>query len=287
MTTFHVGLLVETRYRSQLQPAGLVLALRAAGHAVTMIDPQHEATRLTGGDAAIDAFDVVVARGRSWEVLCLLSLAESRGIPTVNRHASVAAVHNKAQMAVALASAGIDTPATFLGGASAVAQACAAANAYPIVVKPIFGDNGCGLSIAHTPDELATLDLPQPWLAQAFVPYCCEVKVYGIGEDVWTLRRPARFATKVAQPSTAPPSAAPQPADSRYRELGSRCQDVFGLDAYGIDCIETPDGPVVIEVNEFPNYSGIADASQRLAHLVARGASAGHPVRRTSCVSRF
>jgi ribosomal protein S6--L-glutamate ligase len=282
MTTLHIGILVETRYRSQLQPAGLEQALRHAGHDVTVIDPQRNATSLTDAHSYIDAFDVVVARGRSWEVLCLLSLAESRGIPTINPQSGVAAVHNKSLMAVALARAGVQTPSTFLGGAFAVAQACQEARAYPVVVKPIFGDNGSGLALARTAHDLLSIDTPYPWLAQAFVPDSCEVKVYGIGDDVWTVRRAARFAAHGTDVRTMP-----QPADANYCALARRCRDLFGLDAYGVDCIETPGGPVVIEVNEFPNYAGIADASERLADLVVSAAFAGQPVRRIPCVSRF
>jgi glutathione synthase/RimK-type ligase-like ATP-grasp enzyme len=58
--------------------------------------------------------------------------------------------------------------------------------------------------------------------------------------------------------------------------LASRCRRAFGLDLYGIDCIPTDDGPVVIEVNEFPNYTGVPQASERLAdYVLERTAGAG------------
>jgi glutathione synthase/RimK-type ligase-like ATP-grasp enzyme len=41
-----------------------------------------------------------------------------------------------------------------------------------------------------------------------------------------------------------------------------------------VDCVETPAGPVVIEVNDFPNYTGVPGADDALARLVlARGAA--------------
>jgi glutathione synthase/RimK-type ligase-like ATP-grasp enzyme len=47
--------------------------------------------------------------------------------------------------------------------------------------------------------------------------------------------------------------------------------ELFGLELYGVDCIETPNGPVVIEVNDFPNYSGVPGSDQLLAdHVIFR-----------------
>jgi ribosomal protein S6--L-glutamate ligase len=61
------------------------------------------------------------------------------------------------------------------------------------------------------------------------------------------------------------------PVTPAERALAVRCRRLFGLDLYGIDCIRTPEGPVVIEVNEFPNYTGVPEASDRLAdHVLAR-----------------
>ncbi|MEK6655794.1 MAG: hypothetical protein AABY92_11690, partial [Thermodesulfobacteriota bacterium] len=54
------------------------------------------------------------------------------------------------------------------------------------------------------------------------------------------------------------------------KDLGRRLGRLFGLELYGVDCIESPDGPSVIEVNEFPNYTGVPDADRRLAGYVTR-----------------
>jgi glutathione synthase/RimK-type ligase-like ATP-grasp enzyme len=57
------------------------------------------------------------------------------------------------------------------------------------------------------------------------------------------------------------------PAD---RALAVRCRRAFGLELYGIDCIQTPRGARVIEVNDYPNYTGVAGASDKLAAHVLR-----------------
>ena len=54
-------------------------------------------------------------------------------------------------------------------------------------------------------------------------------------------------------------------------DLALRCGQVFGLEIYGVDAIETAEGVAVIEVNEFPNFTGVAEAPRHIAeHVLAR-----------------
>jgi ribosomal protein S6--L-glutamate ligase len=55
-------------------------------------------------------------------------------------------------------------------------------------------------------------------------------------------------------------------------ELAHSCGRLFGLELFGLDCIETHDGLRVIEVNEFPNYTLVPGANQKLAGYVVRRA---------------
>ncbi len=113
-TSKHIGILVEARYLTQAQPAGVIAALHAHGHAVTVLDPH----RIAGASAAASwcaSFDLLLCRGRGWHVLRLLDWAALGGVPVINRRAAIAAVYDKARMGLALAHAGIATPPTFLG----------------------------------------------------------------------------------------------------------------------------------------------------------------------------
>jgi ribosomal protein S6--L-glutamate ligase len=50
---------------------------------------------------------------------------------------------------------------------------------------------------------------------------------------------------------------------------------VLGLEIYGIDIIETADGPYVIDVNYFPSMVGFPGAAERIAdYLYCRATSA-------------
>jgi ribosomal protein S6--L-glutamate ligase len=269
--TAHVGVLVERRYLSQAQPAGLISSLRARGARVRVIDPQADAFRL-GEDGWLAGLDVVVARGRSWGVLCMLAWAEARGIPTINRRDAIGAVHNKAEMALRLETAGVPVPKTFLGTPRELELRLRnSGRTTPIVLKPMFGDNGEGLRLVHGANELRDVDWPEPVaLAQELVAGPgTERKLYGIGDDVWAVERPARFATgpRPTPRAGARPGVAETPSAAEIG-LARYCRRVFGLEFYGLDCLTADGGPVVIEVNDFPNYSGVPDASDRLAGFV-------------------
>jgi ribosomal protein S6--L-glutamate ligase len=48
-----------------------------------------------------------------------------------------------------------------------------------------------------------------------------------------------------------------------------RTGKAFGLDIYGVDVLATPDGPVVVDVNAFPGFRGVAEAPAALAEFTA------------------
>jgi ribosomal protein S6--L-glutamate ligase len=260
-----IAVVVERRYLGQDQPHGLAVALEERGHDVTAVDPEAEAYRI-GSDRWLEGLDVVVGRGRSLALLCLLGWAERRGKPTINRRSAIAAVHNKVEMAVALTAASVPTPVTFLGTPETLAARVPEAN-YPLILKPSFGDNCRGLQVVESAAELARLVWPEPVvLAQRYLPSNGhDLKLYGIGDRVWAVRKPSPLWTHAPASPSEPEIV---PVTPELWELCRGCGRLFGLDLYGVDCVETPDGPVVIEVNDFPNYTAVPDADGRLADYV-------------------
>lgn len=271
-----IGLLVEERYLAQSQPAGMLAALRARGHTVAVVDPRSRAY-LMGDDSWLDGLDLVVARGRSWDLLCLLAWAEARGVPAINRRAAIGAVHNKAEMAVALASAGLPAPQTWFGGVEQLAGMVPEAS-YPLILKLLFGDNCRGLAVAASADELSRIGWPEAVaVAQTYhATDGYDVKLYGIGADVWAVRKPSPFNARDASASDASGLVEMTPD---LEAIGRRCGEIFGLDLFGVDCILTGDGPLVIEVNDYPNYTSVPGADDRLAEFVLSRCGGGGGVR--------
>ena len=54
------------------------------------------------------------------------------------------------------------------------------------------------------------------------------------------------------------------------RSLARAVGRVFGLDIYGIDVVETAEGWVVLDVNDFPSFGNVPQAAWRLARTVLR-----------------
>jgi ribosomal protein S6--L-glutamate ligase len=247
----------------------MVSALRARGHDVFLIDPEGIAAE-AGDRDWLDDLDLVVGRGRSLALLCLLAWAESAGTPTINRRAAIAAVHNKAEMAVRLAAAGVPAPKTFLGRQGELA-ATVPENSYPLILKPSFGDNCRGLEIVGRPAELAAVKWPEPLvLAQEFLPTDGnDLKLYVIGDEVWAVRKPSPLTGRKGPAELI----ALTPA---LEGLARRCGTLFGLELFGVDCLDGGTGTVVIEVNEFPNYTGVPGADDKLAdYVLARTGAEG------------
>jgi ribosomal protein S6--L-glutamate ligase len=137
---------------------------------------------------------------------------------------------------------------------------------YPLILKPIFGDNARGLRTVKSRADIASLEWPEPMvLAQRYVAGAGrDLKLYGIGRQVWAVRKPSPLNGRVGTSDKVEPVET-TPA---LQDLGRRCADLFGLELYGVDCIETEDGPVVIEVNDFPNFTGVPDADNKLAQYL-------------------
>jgi ribosomal protein S6--L-glutamate ligase len=269
-----VVVVVERRYRAQAQPAGLIRALRRRGVQVRIVDADARAVRV-GDDAGwLDGADLVVIRGRSTAALALATWAEVAGVPTVNSRAATEAVRNKAELAVALAYEGIPCPPTLVGSPEELAQVLEP-DEYPILLKPVFGDNSEGLRLVRDRREMGRIVWPEAVaLAQTFLPSDgCDLKLYGVGSTVFGVRKPSPFSPngQVARGG----GADPLPITLALRELALRCGRLFGLELFGVDCIAGSDGPVVIEVNEFPNYSGVTGVDDVLAgHVLSLAAHA-------------
>jgi ribosomal protein S6--L-glutamate ligase len=262
-----IGLLAEPRYLAQAQPRGMLDALLERGHSLTLLDPEGGLLDSERLDRLAD-FDVLVARGRSTGLLARLGAAELLGVPTVNSRQAIAAVVDKTHLAVRLRTAGIPMPHTWIGPFPYLAATIPPA-AYPLILKPAFGDNCRGIRVVAVQEELAAVTWAEPIvIAQHFIPNDgFDLKLYVIGDRVWAVRKSSPLQTTAG---TATPCA----LGPGWRELARRCGELFGLSLYGVDCIETADGPQVIEINDFPNYTSVPEADYLLAGYVAGCATA-------------
>jgi ribosomal protein S6--L-glutamate ligase len=255
-----VAVLAEARYLAQRQPTGLVAALRRRGVEPIVIDPASAPLPVAPA--------VVVARGRSPAVLDALAALERRGVPTLNRSEAVRAVLDKRSMAAALTAAGLPTPRTVAVPGAELARATSA-GPFPLVLKPVLGDNARDVTLVPDRATLDALRWHEPVaLAQPFVAGDGrDLKLYVAGGEVWAVRKPSPLLDRDWR--SAPAERAPLRGE--LRDVALACGRVFGLELFGVDCVLSRGGVVVIEVNDFPNYSGLPEADERLAdHVLGR-----------------
>jgi ribosomal protein S6--L-glutamate ligase len=255
--SFRIAILAESRYLAHRQPAGVAAALAALGHTVEIVVP--EDVTLDIGDRRSLPVDGVVARGRSDHLLAVLRAIECGvGVPTVNASSAVAAVRDKASMGATLRAAGLPIPRTMLGTPARLSHSVPD-EWYPLVVKPVFGDNSAGLRLVVDRAEL----MHQPRGEVLVQPYLrtdgTELKLYVVGDEVWAVKRPVAFGPPGADPSAVRPAQVT--VTQQLRALALRCGELFGLELYGVDCLTCADGIVVLEVNDFPNYTDVPEAS--------------------------
>jgi glutathione synthase/RimK-type ligase-like ATP-grasp enzyme len=260
-----IAVAAEPRYMTQAQPAGLAGALCRLGHPANVLDPEDPRT------IDLPGLDLLIARGRSEAVLDLLDRAECLGIATINRRDAILSVVDKARMGRALAGAGIPIPQTRHDTMAAILDHCSEDD-FPMVVKPIYGDNARDVRIIRSRDELAALEWTEPTaLVQPLIPSDgFDLKLYVAGDEVHAARKPSPLSPQAGR------AAEPAPLTPELRTLALRCGRVFGLDFYGVDCIQTGQGPLVIEVNDFPNYSAVPGADECLARYAIRCARRAH-----------
>ena len=114
---------------------------------------------------------------------------------------------------------------------------------------------------------MAATDWPEPVaLAQRyFKTDGYDLKLYGIGDQIWAVRKVSPFNATAEMDKSKEGLALATP---ELEDLGRRCGQLFGLDLFGVDCIETDTGVLIIEINDYPNYTNVPAANERLAEYV-------------------
>lgn len=258
-----VWILTDVRYEAQRMPGALTAALVARGVDARTVVAERVGPHVPGGPPwpGLRRGDAVVARARSPWALALVRAAERYGAVSVLPSAAVESVRDKAVAAAILAQAGVPTPPTWVAGSVEDLRALPA-GAFPLLLKPVYGDNARGIRLVRGVGDLPRSSDESVVVAQRYVDGAGDdLKLYVAGTRVWGVRRPSPL-TGSAAPGTA------VPVDQPLRDLARTCADTFGLTLAGVDVLVTAAGPLVVDVNDFPNYTGVGEAPEALAGLL-------------------
>jgi tetrahydromethanopterin:alpha-L-glutamate ligase len=252
----------------------LMAALRALG--CVAVPTRLEASGIDTGVAAglrVDRFgaglpDAVLVRtmsGGSFEAVTLrlgiLHALGDLGVPVWNCARAIERCVDKSMTSFLLARAGIPTPATWAFEAPAQARAIAAAETPrgPLVLKPLFGSQGRGLSLIRSVDDLPASAVAGVYYLQRFVGVerdgFHDFRLFVSGGRVIAamMRHAVHWITNVKQGGQ--PVAVV--ADAAMKRLALAAAAAVGADFAGVDILYGVDGPTVLEVNSMPAWSGL------------------------------
>ncbi|WP_055552402.1 RimK family alpha-L-glutamate ligase [Streptomyces sp. NBRC 110028] len=258
--------LVEERYRHDGMPQEVIRQLTAWGHQVDVLRPGRSLMRISDAIRAGSHDAWVLKTVSGGPGLTLLEAAAAVGLTTVNDARSIRGVRDKALAAAIGHSRGLPVPATY-AAARPEALAEIPESEFPLVVKPADGSSGRAVRLVPSPDRLAALgpELAREGMliAQPYVPNSgIDLKVYCVGGELYATERSSPLdpdqGVRGRRVALSPEVAA----------IAAEVGVVYGLELYGVDIVLGPDGPVVVDVNDFPSFKEVPDAAARVGRAV-------------------
>ena len=217
---------------------------------------------VTRPDELVVRHDLYVLKSHTELALSLAGVLHAQGARILNPYPSCLAVQNKIVASRLLRLAGVPAPDSWVTGDLTLLRDVAAVR--PLILKPYLGHRGAGLRIVRDPAELDALPAPEsPVLVQEHIEGSGEdLKVYVVGDHVAAVRKPFS-SDSFTRPGRA------SPVSDEVRDIALTCGRAFGLGLYGLDVVESPRGPWVVDLNTFPGYKGVPGAAARIADYIA------------------
>ncbi|AUY51752.1 alpha-L-glutamate ligase [Streptomyces sp. CB01881] len=264
-------------------------ALLAPDHQVETIDPTSDATppaeRIGPGPPA----DVYLLKARTPYALALARHLEERGAPVLNSAAATGFCQDRTAMADLAHRAGLPFAATRTAASLADLAGELSDADYPLAVKSRHSRRHDLVARVDGPDRLRALAAQWPAEPVIAQPYLANTgwdqKIWVVDGQVFCERRRSELALAADLPAAlAADGSRSGPAGGRFgpadlpadrAELARRVGQVFGLDVYGVDLLDGPAEPVIVDINAFPGIRGQAGAPEALAALALRTARTG------------
>jgi MFS family permease len=205
--------------------------------------------------------DLYVLKSHSELSLSLAGVLDARGARFLNPYRSCTSTQDKVVASRYLRAAGVPMPRSWVTGDPSLLRELAEET--PLIVKPHRGHRGAGIHVIRSADDLAAVPRTgEPLLVQEHLPGTGEdLKVYVVNDQVFAVRKP------FSETSFATPGR-PSSVNAEVRDIALRCGRALGLGLYGLDVIESPRGPVVVDVNYFPGYKGVPDVAPLIADYI-------------------
>lgn len=207
-------------------------------------------------------FDGVCTMARNLTNLSILSCTEINGTPVVNTVASVRACLDRVSLFAALFRKGIDVPESFVhrrnfGGIH-----------FPAIIKNTVSAGAKGrrnivLVSAKSVRKYANVLKNGVWLSQRLLPASMVTKVYIVGDDIIAIRHESTT-------SNGTKSVSENVVGRTTVDKCLACGRLFGLEVYNVELLIHNNHWYVIDVNDFPSFSGITNAPTIISNYLIR-----------------
>lgn len=262
--------IIEKEYKDHRMPKVVADQLVEWGHVVDLLEP-HE-TIICLSDMHLQVYDAYVLKTvADGPGLSVLEAAEAAGIATINNTRAIGLVRNKAVAAAYARAHGLPMPLTYFvthpGLLKQIPQ-----EVYPIVVKPNNGNSCRDVYWVNSPADLDTVVIPEEnnhfFLAQHYVENKgFDIKIYVTGRGVYAVAKKSPLHGNITKRLL--------PLTPELRNLALDVGKVFGLDIYGIDVVETPQGLALLDINDFPSFGSVPGAVRQVAEYILHVARRG------------
>jgi ribosomal protein S6--L-glutamate ligase len=205
--------------------------------------------------------DLFILKSHTELALSLAGALFTQGARLLNPYPSCALTQNKIVVSRLLAEAGVAAPRSWVTYDYELLRPVL--DTTPLVIKPYMGHRGAGVHIVRTQDDLSRVPAPE-------VPMIVQELVEGDGEDtkVYVVRDQVFAVRKAFSETSFTQVGRPVPVSDDIRRMALATGVACGLALYGLDVIESPRGPYVVDVNYFPGYKGVPDVAPLIADCV-------------------
>ena len=285
----NVCLIADNPETSTHPVIGVVLQELRSAHEVRLLDVSEiSGDQAVGRERQHPLADIYLLKSHTPQALEVAHYLEQRGAMVINSFASSSACQDRALMAQRMSEAHLAFPSTSTHaslGELLEQQQRPSILSFPLVIKSRYSRRGDLVYRADGIEQLHALArrIDEPVIIQEFVPADgWDIKLWVIGQQIFAARRRSSLAGEASRQDFPIPT---EQLPSSWRSISLKVGRVFDLHLYGLDLIASDRGPVVVDVNSFPGFRGVAGAASALLCLIERlsntrqvkSACAGHP----------
>ena len=217
--------------------------------------------------------DLVIQRCISYfRGLHITAILESSGLQVINPFHVSLICGNKLFTILALAKAGLPVPKTLVAFTNEGAIKALETLGYPAVLKPVVGSWGRLVALIKDRETAQALiearkemqnALLQIYYLQEYVKRPPrDIRILTVGNEVvaaaYRYSAKGDWRTNVARGGKMEPC----PITNELAELALKASEAVGGGVLAIDCMESPEGIVVHEINNTPEFKGLYSATK-------------------------